>query len=48
MAQKVTYIQCFRVHEKYKNDWPRFVSAFKKQFSSEKTAYHAQVEPQGK
>ena len=54
--RKMAYIQCslsgialswfLRLHESYKNDWSAFVSAFKKQFSSQKTAYYAQVEAQ--
>ena len=52
----MAYIQCsssgvalgwfLRLHESYKNDWSTLVSAFKKQFSSQKTAYYAQVEAQ--
>ena len=54
--QKGAYTQCYlskvairwflRLHESYKNDWSAFVSAFKKQFSSQKTACFAQVESQ--
>ena len=37
-----------RLHEIYRKEWSAFVSAFKKkQFSSQKTAYYAQVETQG-
>ena len=35
-----------RLNESYKNYWSASVSAFKKQFSSQKTAYYAQVEAQ--
>ena len=35
-----------RLHESYKNDWSTFVSAFKKEFSSQKTLHYAQVEAQ--
>ena len=33
-----------RLNDTYKQDWHAFVQAFKKQFSSEKNAYYAQVE----
>ena len=33
-----------RLNDTYKQDWLAFVQAFKKQFSSQKNAYHAQVE----
>ena len=33
-----------RLHDSYKQDWSAFVQAFKKQFSSQKNAYYAQVE----
>ena len=33
-----------RLNDTYKQDWHAFVQAFKKQFSSQKNAYHAQVE----
>ena len=35
-----------RLHESYKNDWSAFVSSFEKEFSSQKTAYYAQVDAQ--
>ena len=38
-------LSCFmRLHESYKKDWCAFVSLFKSQFSSHKTAYYAQIE----
>ena len=52
----MAYIECslsgialswfLRLHESYKNDWSAFVSAFKKQCSSQNTAYYAQGEAQ--
>ena len=33
-----------RLNDTYKHDWHAFVQAFKKQFSSQKNAYYAQVE----
>ena len=33
-----------RLHDTYKQDWHDFVHAFKKQFSSQKNDYYAQVE----
>ena len=33
-----------RLNDTYKNDWHAFVQTFKKQFSSQKNAYYAQVE----
>ena len=42
--RKMAYIHC--ALSGYKNDWSAFVSSFKKQFSSQKTAYYAQVEAQ--
>ena len=33
-----------RLNDTYKQDWHAFVQAFKKQFSSQKNAYYAQVE----
>ena len=32
------------MNDTYKQDWSAFVQAFKKQFSSQKNAYYAQVE----
>ena len=32
------------LHDTYKQEWNSFVQLFKKQFSSQKTAYYAQVE----
>ena len=32
------------LNDTYKQDWHAFVQAFKKQFSSQKNAYYAQVE----
>ena len=53
----MTFIQCsssgtalswyIRLNGTYKQDWHAFVQAFKKQFSSQKNAYYAQVEPFG-
>ena len=50
----MTFIQCsltgtalswyIRLNDTYKQDWHAFVQAFKKQFSSQKNAYYAQVE----
>ena len=50
----MAFIQCsltgtalswyIRLHDTYKHDWHAFVQAFKKQFSSQKNAYYAQVE----
>ena len=50
----MAFIQCFltgralswyiRSNDNYKHDWHAFVQAFKKQFSSQKNAYYAQVE----
>ena len=33
-----------RLNDPYKQNWHTFVQAFKKQFSSQKNAYYAQVE----
>ena len=54
--RKMAYKQCavsevalawfLRLHEIHKSDRSSFVSAFKKEFPSEKTADHAQVEAQ--
>ena len=33
-----------RLNDTYKEDWSAFVQAFKKQYSSQKKAYYAQVE----
>ena len=33
-----------RLNDTYKQDWHAFAQAFKKQFSSQKKAYYAQVE----
>ena len=53
-ARRMAFIQCsltgtalswyFRLNNTYKQDWHAFVQAFKKQFSSQKNAYYAQVE----
>ena len=50
----MVFIQCsltgtalswyIRLNDTYKQDWSAFVQAFKKQFSSQKNAYYAQVE----
>ena len=54
-ARRMAFIQCsltgtalswhIRLNDIYKHDWHAFVQAFKKQFSSQKNAYYAQVEP---
>ena len=53
-ARRIAFIQCsltgtalswyIRLNDTYKQDWHAFVQAFKKQFSSQKNAYYAQVE----
>ena len=53
-ARRMAFIQCsltgtalswyIRLKDTYKHDWHAFVQAFKKQFSSQKNAYYAQVE----
>ena len=53
-ARRMAFIQCFltgtalswyiHLNDTYKHDWHAFVQAFKKQFSSQKNAYYAQVE----
>ena len=53
-ARRMAFIQCSltgtalswytRLNDTYKHDWHAFVQAFKKQFSSQKNAYYAQVE----
>ena len=53
-ARRMAFIQCsltgtalswyIRLNDTYKHDWHAFVQAFKKQFSSQKNAYFAQVE----
>ena len=53
-ARRMAFIQCsltgtalswyIRLNDTYKQDWHAFVQAFKKQFSSQKNAYYAQVE----
>ena len=53
-AQRMAFIQCpitgtsiswfIRLNDTYKQSWPAFVQAFKRQFSSQKNSYHAQVE----
>ena len=53
-ARRLAFVQCsltgtalswyIRLNDTYKQDWHAFVQAFKKQFSSEKNAYYAQVE----
>ena len=50
----MAFIQCsltgtalswyIRLNDTYKHDWHAFVQAFKKQFSSQKNSYYAQVE----
>ena len=53
-ARRMVFIQCslrgtalswyIRLNDTYKHDWHAFVQAFKKQFSSHKNFYYAQVE----
>ena len=53
-ARRMAFIQCsitgtalswyICLHDSYKQDWSAIVQAFKKQFSSQKNAYYAQVE----
>ena len=53
-ARRMAFIQCsltgsalswyIRLNDTYKQDWHAFVQAFKKQISSQKNAYYAQVE----
>ena len=53
-ARRMAFMQCsltgtalswyIRLNDTYKHDWHAFVQAFKKQFSSQKNAYYAQVE----
>ena len=53
-ARRMAFIQCsltgtalswyIRLNDTFKQDWHAFVQAFKKQFSSQKNAYYAQVE----
>ena len=53
-ARRMAFLQCsltgtalswyIRLKDTYKPDWHAFVQAFKKQFSSQKNAYYAQVE----
>ena len=53
-ARRMAFIQCsltgtalswyIRLNDTYKHGWHAFVQAFKKQFSSQKNAYYAQVE----
>ena len=53
-ARRMVFIQCsltgtalswyIRLNDAYKHDWHAFIQAFKKQFSSQKNAYYAQVE----
>ena len=53
-ARRMVFIKCsltatalswyIRLNDTYKQDWHAFVQAFKKQFSSQKNAYYAQVE----
>ena len=53
-ARRMAFVQCFltgtalswyiRLNDTYKQDWHAFGRAFKKQFSSQKNAYYAQVE----
>ena len=53
-ARRMAFIQCsltgtalswyIRLNDIYKHDWHAFVQAFKKQFSSQKNAYYAQIQ----
>ena len=53
-ARRMAFIQCsltgtalswyILLNDTYKHDWHVFIQAFKKQFSSQKNAYYAQVE----
>ena len=53
-ARRMAFIQCsltgtalswyIRLNDTHKHDWHAFVQAFRKQFSSQKNAYYAQVE----
>ena len=53
-ARRIAFIQCsltgtalswyIRLNNTYKHDWHAFVQTFKKQFSSQKNAFYAQVE----
>ena len=53
-ARRMALIQCsltgtalswyIRLNDTYKQDWHAFVQAYKKQFSSQKNAYYAQIE----
>ena len=53
-ARRMAFIQCsltgtalswyIRLNDTYKQDWHAFIQAFKKQFSSQKNDYYAQVE----
>ena len=53
-ARRMAFIQCsltdtalswyIHLNDTYKHDWHAFLQAFKKQFSSQKNAYYAQVE----
>ena len=53
-ARRMAFVQCslpgtalswyIRLNDTYKHDWHAFVQAFKKQFSSRKNAFYAQVE----
>ena len=53
-ARRMVFIQCsltgtalswyIRLNDAYRQDWNAFVQAFKRQFSSQKNAYYAQVE----
>ena len=53
-ARRMAFIQCsltgtalswyICLNDTYKQDWHAFVQAFKKQFSSQKNGYYAQVE----
>ena len=53
-ARRMALIQCsltgtaldwyINLHDTYKQEWNSFIQLFKKQFSSQKTAYYAQVE----
>ena len=49
-ARRMAFKQCFltgtalSLKDTYKQDWHAFVQAFKKQFSSQKNAFYAQVE----
>ena len=53
-SRRMSHLHCFltgsasiwydRLSQVYKNDWSSFLQTFKKQFYSQKHAYHAQLE----